>query len=486
MVQNNLEDVKKLFFYKTNLDCSKIKGLIKKIKINKGINIIDFYFQQLHTEKIQFENSYVKNIHNDFDNGIGLRAVSGVNTAYSYTNYFDFEEISKSVDVIKGIYKYNKDIILNKKSYKKNKILLYDNINPIESVTLNEKINCIRNIDSYVRNTNKNVIDVLINLLSTYEIVLLINEEEEFLFDIRPMSYLKLNVIIEKNNRKETGVCGGGGRYDFNDFIINNNKKALEFSDIALSEAENNLLAVPAPAGIMPVVLGNGWPGVLIHEAVGHGLEGDFIRKKSSVYCDKIGKKVASKTCTIVDDGSILKKRGSISIDDEGIPGKKNILIENGILKKYLFDRLNSNFMGEEPTGNGRRESYSCLPIPRMTNTYLMPGKYKEEEIIKSVKNGIFAVNFSGGQVDITSGKFVFSISEAYLINNGKIDRPIKNATLIGDGLEVLNNISMVADNLKFDFGVGTCGKDGQSVPVTVGQPSLKIDKITVGGTNFI
>ena len=314
-----------------------------------------------------------------------------------------------------------------------------------------------------------------------HDIILIANSEGHLAADVRPLVRFNVTVIVEEGKNREQGFAGGGGRYTYDYFFESD--YVLKFAHEAVRQALVNLSAIPAPAGTMPVVLGPGWPGVLLHEAVGHGLEGDFNRKGSSIFAGKIGECVASSICTVVDDGTLPQRRGSINVDDEGTPSSCTVLIENGILKGYMQDKLNAKLMGVEPTGNGRRESYAYLPIPRMTNTYMLAGNHSPQEIIASVQDGLFAVNFGGGQVDITSGKFVFSTSEAYLIKNGKISHPVKGATLIGNGHEVLTRVAMVGDDLELDKGVGTCGKDGQSVPVGVGQPTVKIDALTVGGT---
>ncbi len=327
--------------------------------------------------------------------------------------------------------------------------------------------------------------EVSVSINGVYEQVLVAALDGTYAADIRPLVRLSISVLIEKGDKREHGSAGGGGRYGYECFLNEENGKsiALNYADEALRQALVNIDADAAPAGTMPVVLGAGWPGVLLHEAVGHGLEGDFNRKGSSMFAGQMGEQVTSPLCTIVDDGTLVDRRGSINIDDEGTPGQYNVLVQDGKLKGYMQDKLNARLMGVAPTGNGRRESYAHLPMPRMTNTYMLPGQHSPEEIIASVKRGIYAPNFGGGQVDITSGKFVFSASEAYLIENGKVTRPIKGATLIGNGIEAMQQVSMVGNDLDIDRGVGVCGKAGQSVPVGVGQPTLKVDSMTVGGT---
>ncbi len=336
-------------------------------------------------------------------------------------------------------------------------------------------------IDAATRALDKRVEQVIVSLSSSQDLVLVAASDGTMAADIRPLIRLNVSVILEENGQREQGYAGGGARTDLQYFV--DSDLPLQYATEAVRQAVVQLQAEPAPAGTMPVVLGSGWPGILLHEAVGHGLEGDFNRKGVSAFSGKIGQRVASKLCTIVDDGTIANRRGSLSIDDEGTPGQKTVLIEDGILRGYMQDKLNARLMGVEPTGNGRRESFAHIPMPRMTNTYMLAGSHEREEIIASVDKGLYAPNFGGGQVDITSGKFVFSASEAYLIEKGKITRPVKGAMLVGDGPEALHEISMVGNDLELDTGVGTCGKEGQSVPVGVGQPTLKIDELTVGGT---
>jgi TldD protein len=348
-----------------------------------------------------------------------------------------------------------------------------------------EKIALLRSVDSYIRQQEPALSQVVVSISGVYEEILIAATDGTFCTDIRPLVRLNCSVLLEKDGRRERGSSGVGGRYAYQYFLAQQDGRLCyeQVADEAIHMAKVNMQAVAAPAGQMPVVLGNGWPGVLLHEAVGHGLEGDFNRKGASTFSGRMGQQVAAKGCTIVDDGTLANLRGSISVDDEGTPGQRNVLIEDGILTGYMQDKLNARLMGVKPTGNGRRESYAHLPMPRMTNTYMLAGKYEPEEIISTIKKGIYAPNFGGGQVDITSGKFVFSTSEAYLIENGKITTPIKGATLIGNGPQAMQKVSMVGNDLALDKGVGVCGKDGQSLPVGVGQPTLKVDELTVGGT---
>ena len=364
--------------------------------------------------------------------------------------------------------------------------LLYPAMDPLQTLDKQQKIALLEQMDKFARSLDPAINQVMASISGVYEEVLVAATDGTLAADIRPLVRLSVTVIAEKGDRRERGSAGGGGRFGYDWFLELDGLESRAFGYVreAVRQALVNLEAIDAPAGTMPVVLGSGWPGVLLHEAVGHGLEGDFNRKGSSAFAGRIGEQVASKHCTIVDDGTLPGRRGSVSIDDEGTPGGYNVLIENGILKGYLQDKQNARLMGVPLTGNGRRESYAAMPMPRMTNTYMLAGQYDPAEIIASVKKGIYAPNFGGGQVDITSGKFVFSASEAYLIEDGKITAPIKGATLIGNGPEAMSQVSMVGSDLALDRGVGICGKEGQSVPVGVGQPTLKLDQLTVGGTS--
>jgi TldD protein len=351
----------------------------------------------------------------------------------------------------------------------------------MQAMSADEKVDLLRQIDTYTRSLDPRVKQVMVSIAATHETILVASTDGSLAADVRPLVRLNVTVIAEQNARREQGSDGGGGRFDYLQLV--GDKAWQKFADEAVRQALVNLEAEAAPAGAMTVVLGPGWPGVLLHEAVGHGLEGDFNRKGTSAFSGRMGEKVAAEGVTIVDDGTIPERRGSLSVDDEGTPTEQTVLIEDGILVNYMQDKLNAHLMNMKPTGNGRRESFTHLPMPRMTNTFMLAGEHDPGEIISSVEKGLYAVNFAGGQVDITSGKFVFSASEAYLIENGKVTRPVRGATLIGNGPEVMTRVSMVGNDLKLDSGVGVCGKDGQSVPVGVGQPTLRIDSLTVGGT---
>ena len=446
----------------------------------KNIDFADIYFQYINSESWVLEDGIVKSGSSNIDSGVGIRSVSGDKSGFAYSNDFNFDNLITAANMSKCIVEHGQSRTIKIGEEKKIK-RLYESVSPLDYGKDETKVLFLKNIDKYIRDKDSRVDQVIVNLVGVYDSVFVLNTDGINVFDDRPLVRFSVMVILKVGERRESGSAGGGGRYSYDQVI--DSKFGYNFADEALRQASVNLKAIDAKAGAMTVVLGPGWPGVLLHEAIGHGLEGDFNRKKTSAFSDLIGEKVASDQCTIVDDGTISKRRGSLSVDDEGCETKCNTLIENGILKGYMQDKMNSKLMKTSPTGNGRRESYSCLPMPRMTNTFMLPGNYESNEIIESVQDGIYAVNFSGGQVDITNGQFVFTASEAYLIEKGKITSPIKGMTLIGNGPEVLKKVSMVGNDLKLDDGVGTCGKEGQSVPVGVGQPTLKIDEITVGGT---
>ena len=448
---------------------------------DNGSDYSDLFFQHSIAESWVLDEGIVKDGSYNITHGVGARCVLGDQTGFSYSDDLNLKAIKGAVDFAKGI--------SNDKSNKAPEILKsarypskYAAISPLDSLSSKQKVDLLRQIDSMARKEPK-VVQVNASLSGAYTEVLIASTDGVYQVDCRPMVRVNVSVIVEHNGRIEQGSTGGGGRYDYSYFAKNSlaetyTKEAIRLALVALESKD-------APAGKMPVILGSGWPGVLLHEAIGHGLEGDFNRKGSSVFSGRIGEKVASDKCTIVDNGAIENRRGSLTIDDEGTPTQETTLIENGILKGYMMDKMNGRLMNKPSTGNGRRESYAHIPMPRMTNTYMLNGEDKFEDMIASVDDGIYAKNFDGGQVDITSGKFVFSANEAYLVKNGKITTPIKGATLIGAGDEVLHQISMVGDDLKLDPGIGVCGKDGQSVPVGVGQPSLKVDTLTVGGTQL-
>lgn len=450
----------------------------------RDVDYADIYFQSCWHESLVLEDSIIKDGSFNIDRGVGIRAVAGEKTGFAYSDQINLEALTQSAKAARGIVQQGGGGRV--KAFASQAMpQFYAPINPLNSLDKKQKIALLEEVDAYIRAKEPLVQEVSASISGVYEQMLVAALDGTYAADIRPLVRLSISVLVQRGDKRERGSAGGGGRYGYDYFLteVNGKSIALEFADEAIRQALVNLDADAAPAGMMPVVLGSGWPGVLLHEAVGHGLEGDFNRKGSSVFSGKIGDKVTSSVCTIVDDGTMADRRGSLSVDDEGVAGQYNTLIENGVLKGYMQDKLNARLMGVAPTGNGRRESYAHLPMPRMTNTYMLPGEYAPEEIISTVKKGIYAPNFGGGQVDITSGKFVFSASEAYLIEDGKITRPVKGATLIGSGMEAMQQISMVGNDLSLDRGVGVCGKAGQSVPVGVGQPTLKLDALTVGGT---
>ncbi len=471
--------IRDYIFEENNLDFNKIEEIIAASS-GPSIDLSDLYMQYTTVESWTCEDGIVKSGSQHIDSGYGIRSISNEKTGFSYGNNFNFNEIMKAAKLSKSIIKSNSSKSLNLKEYSDFE-KLYISESPLASVTDDQKVSFLREINKYIKSKDKRVEQVIINLSSSFDSIFVANSLGTCSFDDRPLVRFNVMVILKSGERVERGSSGGGGRYSY-PMLLNTNRP-FELADEAIRIADVNLTSEPCKAGNTTVVLGSGWPGVLLHEAVGHGLEGDFNRKKTSNFSDLIGQKVASDLCTVIDDGTIKDRRGSLSIDDEGTPTAKNTLIENGILKGYMQDLMNAKLMDVKPTGNGRRESYAHLPMPRMTNTYMLGGKSEPDEIIESVKDGIYAVNFSGGQVDITSGQFVFTASEAYKIESGKIKNAIKGMTLIGNGPDVLKKVSMVANDMKLDDGVGTCGKEGQSVPVGVGQPTLKIDDITVGGT---
>ncbi|GLR75821.1 metalloprotease TldD [Aliivibrio sifiae] len=450
----------------------------------RDVDYADIYFQSCWHESLVLEDSIIKDGSFNIDRGVGIRAVAGEKTGFAYSDQINLEALTQSAKAARGIVQQGGEGKV--KAFSAQAIpQFYAPINPLNSLDKQQKIALLEEVDAYIRAKEPLVQEVSASISGVYEQMLVAALDGTYAADVRPLVRLSISVLVQRGDKRERGSAGGGGRYGYDYFLteVNGKSIALEFADEAIRQALVNLDADAAPAGMMPVVLGSGWPGVLLHEAVGHGLEGDFNRKGSSVFSGKVGEKVTSSVCTIVDDGTMADRRGSLNVDDEGVAGQYNTLIENGVLKGYMQDKLNARLMGVAPTGNGRRESYAHLPMPRMTNTYMLPGEHTPEEIISTVKKGIYAPNFGGGQVDITSGKFVFSASEAYLIEDGKITRPVKGATLIGSGMEAMQQISMVGNDLSLDRGVGVCGKAGQSVPVGVGQPTLKLDALTVGGT---
>lgn len=453
-----------------------------------AIDFADIYLQSSMHESWVLEDGIIKSGSFHIEAGLGVRAIHGDKTGFAYADEISLSALNKAAAAARGISQAGQAKQLQVVQ-RAQAIERYTSINPL-NLPEQAKIDLLRAIDEYARRQDPRVVEVIASVTGSYDEILVAATDGTFATDVRPLVRVNCTILVEQNGRRERGSAGGGARVEYNYFTetvgVNGAAKPRwqVFVDEAVRQALINLEARPAPAGTMPVVLGPGWPGVLLHEAVGHGLEGDFNRKGSSAYAGKMGEMVASELCTIVDDGTLAHRRGSLSVDDEGTPAGYNVLIEKGRLVGYMQDKMNARLMGVSPTGNGRRESFSCLPMPRMTNTYMLAGEHDPEEIIASVKRGIYAPNFAGGQVDITSGKFVFSASEAYLIEDGKITAPLKGATLIGNGPEAMRQVSMVGHDLQLDDGVGVCGKDGQSVPVGVGQPTLKLDAMTVGGTD--
>ena len=487
MTSNILQNVENHFLAPGAMSPNDLTTVMNSI-LGKSVDAADLFFQSHRHESWSLEDGIVKDGSYNSDSGVGIRAMTGDKTGFAYSEDLLLPALKQSALAARSIAKSGQSGILQTTtSY--NIKPLYDDIDPLSSIPDRAKISLLEEVDKFIRKLDPRIIQVTASLSGSYEQMMVMASDGTLMADIRPLIRCSISVIAEQGDRRERGSSGAGGREDYSRFIKLSNDKytasdeTLILAREAVDQALINLEAIDAPAGNMPVVLGPGWPGVLLHEAIGHGLEGDFNRRGSSAFSNRIGEKVASSICTIVDNGTLENRRGSLTIDDEGTATNCTTLIENGILKGYMQDKRNARLMGTESTGNGRRESYAHLPMPRMTNTYMLAGESEHEEIIKSVKKGIYASNFGGGQVDITSGKFVFSASSAFLIENGKITAPIKGATLIGNGPEVLTKVSMVGNNLELDKGVGVCGKDGQSVPVGVGQPTLKVDELTVGGT---
>ena len=448
--------------------------------LGPGIDFGDLYFQHTRRESWTVEDGIVKDGAHSIEQGVGVRAIAGEKTGFAYSDDIHAQALMEAARSARAIARdgaAHKPLALNRSSGR----ALYLPDDPIDAMDNTAKVEALRALDRYVRAADPRVQQVTVSLTGGLDTVLVARSDGVLASDVRPLVRLNVQVIVEQNGRRESGYAGMGGRYDYAELFAGG--KPEDLGREALRQALVNLDAVDAPAGVMPVVLGSGWPGVLLHEAVGHGLEGDFNRKGTSVYAGRMGERVASPGVTIVDDGTLPGRRGSLIIVDEGTPTNCTTLIEDGVLVGYMQDTLNARLMGMAPTGNGRRESFAHLPMPRMTNTYMLAGQHDPEEMIRSVKKGLYAVNFGGGQVDITSGKYVFSATEAYLIEDGRITAPVKGATLIGNGPETMQKVKMVGHDLALDAGVGVCGKDGQSVPVGVGQPSLLIEGLTVGGT---
>ncbi len=449
--------------------------------MSHGVDDADLYFQTTRSEGWSLEEGIVKTGSFSIDQGVGVRAVSGEKTAFAYSDDLSWDSLldaARTVRTISGAGQSRKVRTPASKVAKSRS--LYDGIDPIATLDSTAKVALLEKVERLAKARDPRVVQVMAGLAAEHDVVLVARADGTLAADVRPLIRLSVTVIAEQNGRREMGSSGGGGRFGLAYF---DDAMAAAYVEEAVSQALTNLESRPAPAGEMVVVLGSGWPGILLHEAVGHGLEGDFNRKGSSAFAGRIGQRVAAKGVTVLDDGTIADRRGSLNIDDEGHVSQRNVLIEDGILRGYIQDSMNARLMGVKPTGNGRRESYAHVPMPRMTNTYMLGGDKSPEEIVASIKKGLYATNFGGGQVDITSGKYVFSASQAYWVENGRIQYPVKGATLVGNGPESLTRVTMIGNDMKLDSGVGTCGKEGQSVPVGVGQPTLRIDGLTVGGT---
>ena len=461
-----------------SIEANHIEQVFASMMAHK-LDYADLYFQYSRAESWSLEEGIVKSGSFNIDQGVGVRAVSGEKTAFAYSDDISLNALDSAAQATRAIARQGgtQAVPVIRHGSRRDIYLPHD---PIASLKDADKVALLERLEGYARALDPRVVQVMAGLAGEYEVVMVARSDGLMNADIRPLVRLSVTVIIESNGKREQGSAGGGGRFDYGYF---DDEMLHRYAAQAVHQAVTNLDASPAPAGNMTVVLGNGWPGILLHEAIGHGLEGDFNRKGSSAFSGRVGERVAAEGVTVVDDGTLARRRGSLQMDDEGNPSQCTTLIENGILRGYLQDTLNARLMGVPVTGNARRESYAHLPMPRMTNTYMLNGNKDPKEIIASVKHGLYAVNFGGGQVDITSGKFVFSTAEAYMIEDGKITHPVKGATLIGNGPDVLTRISMIGNDMALDSGVGTCGKEGQSVPVGVGQPTVRIDGLTVGGT---
>lgn len=462
-----------------SLDSSHLQSVLSGM-MSHDIDYADLYFQYSRSESWGLEEGQVKSGNFSIDQGVGVRAVSGEKTAFAYSDDITLPALIEAAKATKSIANSGVEQTATSQVIQREMPALYLPNDPIASLSAEAKVKLLERLEQFARALDPRITQVTASIAGEYEVVMIARHDGVMAADVRPLVRLGVNVIAESQGRREQGSAGGGGRFDYSYFT---DDVLQDYAKKAVHQAIVNLDARPAPAGSMTVVLGAGWPGILLHEAIGHGLEGDFNRKGSSAFSNMIGKQVAAKGITIVDDGTIADRRGSLSVDDEGNKTNRTVLIEDGILRGYIQDTLNARLMHMPVTGNARRESYAHIPMPRMTNTHMLNGNLPPEEIIKSVKKGLYAANFGGGQVDITSGKFVFSAAEAYMIEDGKITYPVKGATLIGNGPDVLTRVSMIGNDMSLDSGVGTCGKEGQSVPVGVGQPTLKIDGLTVGGT---
>lgn len=474
----HFETANEVLLKPAGLDASALQSVLGNI-MSHQVDYADLYFQYSRAESWGLEEGQVKSGNFSIDQGVGVRAVSGEKTAFAYSDDINLSALQQAANATKSIASLGLEQTGNSIVTRPSK-QLYLPQDPIASLSADAKVKLLERLEQFTKQIDPRVTQVMASIAGEYEVIMVARSDGLMSADVRPLVRISVQVHVEQDGRREQGSSGGGGRFDYSYFT---DEVLHSYAKKAVHQALVNLDARPAPAGSMTVVLGAGWPGILLHEAIGHGLEGDFNRKGSSAFANMLGKRVAAKGITVVDDGTIADRRGSLSIDDEGNPTNKTVLIEDGILRGYIQDTLNARLMNMPVTGNARRESYAHITMPRMTNTYMMNGAHDQAEIIKSVKKGLYAANFGGGQVDITSGKFVFSAAEAYMIEDGKITYPVKGATLIGNGPDVLTRVSMIGNDMALDSGVGTCGKEGQSVPVGVGQPTLKIDGLTVGGT---
>lgn len=464
---------------KFDIDASKLQSMVSESLSNADDG--ELFLEYAESESLMFDDGRLKSGSYNTDQGFGLRSVAGEATGYAHSGELSESALKRAIDAVGAVTRGYKGTYSDAPQGTNKK--LYSEENPLQSPNFETKVSLLKEIDAYLRNKDDKVRQVSASLSASWQVVNILRADGHIVRDVRPLTRMNISVVVGQGDRQETGSYGIGGRQEFGDFILTESWQ--KGADEALRQALVNLEAIPAPAGTMDVVLGAGWPGVMLHEAVGHGLEGDFNRKKTSAFADLMGQQVAAKGVTVVDDGTIENRRGSLSVDDEGTPSGYNVLIDDGKLVGYMQDRQNARLMGVKATGNGRRQSYAHQPMPRMTNTYMLGGDKEPEEIITSVKNGIYAVSFGGGQVDITSGKFVFGCTEAYLIEDGKIGAPVKGAMIIGNGPEAMHRISMVGNDMALDTGIGMCGKQGQSLPVGVGQPHLRMNQMTIGGTQI-
>ena len=475
-----LVTAKQLLLDPFGLDEAQLQRVLATI-FEHRTDYADLYFQYSRSESFSLEEGIVKSGSFDIEQGVGVRAIVGDKTAFAYSDDISLESLTEAAISARSIARHGAGKVrVAPKVAVRSQSARYVDDDPVASLDAAAKVQMLEKVEQLARARDPRVKQVMASVGADYDVILVARSDGVLAADVRPLVRLSVNVIVEHDGKREQGHYGGGGRHDLSYFT---DERLAEYAASAVDQALINLVADPAPAGIMPVVLGPGWPGILLHEAVGHGLEGDFNRKGSSAFAGKVGQRVASKGVTVIDDGTIADRRGSLSIDDEGNPTQRTVMIEDGILRGYIQDSLNARLMNVAPTGNGRRESFAHLPMPRMTNTYMLAGDKDPDEIVRSVSKGIYATNFGGGQVDITNGKFVFSMAEAYMIENGKVTRPIKGATLIGNGPDALTQVTMIGNDMGLDPGIGTCGKDGQSVPVGVGQPTLRIEGLTIGGT---